>query len=69
MPKIPFNITLDTDNGQVSVESPIVGNALVAYSLLEVAKDIVRNQVQQGQENRIQLAPGPLAPVPAGFKG
>lgn len=55
-------ITLNLQNGQVSVSGPI-DNKMMAYGMLAAAKDAIYDFGKQ-QENRVQLAsPAQLPPL------
>ena len=56
-----FIITL-TDAGQITVEGPIE-QRMLAFGMLEVAKDVIRELAQKSAENKVQLAPPGLVEV------
>lgn len=59
MQELTLTITLNMQNGQVSVSGPI-DNKTMAYGMLGAAKDAIYDYGKQ-QENRVQ-------PAPAGYK-
>jgi hypothetical protein len=58
LPVIVMRITLDQATGQLQVEG-IPPSPLVAYGMLELAKDVVRSLRQRKVEQSRILAPGP----------
>lgn len=54
MQELTLTITLNLQNGQVSVSGPI-DNKTMAYGMLAAAKDAIYDYGKQ-QENRVQLA-------------
>lgn len=49
------------DDNTINVQGPI-GNKLLCYGLLEVAKDIVRNHVEKPASNLVIARPGSIPP-------
>jgi hypothetical protein len=68
MPEIKMLITFDTEARGVRVEGAI-GDKMLAYGMLDMAREAIQETHRQQAENRVQLAPGPLAPMPAGLGG
>lgn len=61
MQEVTLTITLNLQNGQVSVSGPI-DNKMMAYGMLAAAKDAIYDYGKQ-QENRVQLAPAGVLPA------
>jgi hypothetical protein len=56
MPVIQLTIALDTDSGTTHVSGPI-DNQVLAYGLLEVARDAIQDQKRRAEQTIIQAPP------------
>lgn len=54
MPQIQLTIILDTDSGQTAVSGPI-DNQVLAYGMLEVARDAIMERKQKADAQVIQM--------------
>ena len=54
-------ITMELNSGQIHVQGPI-GNLPLCYSMLECAKDAIRDHVKQNKDKRVQLVDGMAVP-------
>jgi hypothetical protein len=58
IPPISMTVTFDQAHGQLRVEG-IPGSQVLALGMLELAKDVVRGQVQSRVQQSNILVPGP----------
>jgi hypothetical protein len=54
MPQIQLTITLDSDTGSTSVSGPL-DNQIMAYGMLEVARDAIWERKQKDAQSVIQM--------------
>ena len=63
-----YRLVIDIDDqGQLNVNGPI-GNKLVAFGMLELAKDAVREFNQQAQQRVVPVTPADMAALGDGVQ-